>query len=45
VQETVNILKAKTAGCEVAVVDVNNLRKVQILAVSNGVDHKALTSA
>ncbi|KAH9544025.1 hypothetical protein CY35_13G095800 [Sphagnum magellanicum] len=32
-------------GCEVAVVDVNDLRKVQILAASNGVDHKALTSA
>ncbi|KAH9544031.1 hypothetical protein CY35_13G095800 [Sphagnum magellanicum] len=44
VQETVDALKAKT-GCEVAVVDVNDLRKVQILAASNGVDHKALTSA
>lgn len=44
VQETVDALKAKT-GCEVAVVDVNDLKKVQILAASDGVDHKALESA
>eukprot|EP00897_Mesotaenium_endlicherianum_P005037 jgi/Mesen1/4561/ME000232S03826 len=44
VQSTVDALKAKT-GCEVAVVDVNDLKRVQILAASDGVNHKALAAA
>lgn len=44
VQETVDGLRAK-AGCEVAVVDVNDLKRVQILAASRGVDEAMLTAA
>jgi len=40
-QEIVNTLKSKT-GYEVAVVDANDLKRVQILAASSGVDHKRL---
>lgn len=40
-QEIVNTLKSKT-GYEVAVVDANDLKRVQILAASSGVDHKHL---
>ncbi|CAI7849803.1 unnamed protein product [Closterium sp. NIES-53] len=43
-QETVEGLSAKL-GCGVAVVDVNDLKKVQILAASAGVDHTRLTTA
>ncbi|GJP38652.1 hypothetical protein CLOM_g13816 [Closterium sp. NIES-68] len=43
-QETVDGLSAKL-GCGVAVVDVNDLKKVQILAASSGVDHERLTAA
>ncbi|CAM6128684.1 unnamed protein product [Calypogeia fissa] len=44
VQATVNALRAKT-GCEVAIVDVNDLKKVHILAASHGVDHHFLKDA
>lgn len=40
-QEIVNTLKLKT-GYEVAVVDANDLKRVQILAASSGVDHQRL---
>ncbi|CAI5534614.1 unnamed protein product [Closterium sp. Naga37s-1] len=43
-QETVEGLSAKL-GCGVAIVDVNDLKKVQILAASAGVDHGRLTTA
>ncbi|CAI5995057.1 unnamed protein product [Closterium sp. NIES-65] len=43
-QETVDGLSAKL-GCGVAIVDVNDLKKVQILAASAGVDHGRLTTA
>ncbi|CAI5480954.1 unnamed protein product [Closterium sp. Yama58-4] len=43
-QETVDGLSAKLR-CGVAIVDVNDLRKVQILAASAGVDHGRLTTA
>lgn len=43
-QEIVNTLKSKT-GYEVAVVDANDLKRVQILAASSGVDHKRLEMA
>ncbi|CAI5465323.1 unnamed protein product [Closterium sp. Yama58-4] len=43
-QETVDGLSAKL-GCGVAIVDVNDLRKVQILAASAGVDYGRLTTA
>eukprot|EP00271_Cylindrocystis_brebissonii_P003595 TRINITY_DN14740_c0_g1_i1.p2 TRINITY_DN14740_c0_g1~~TRINITY_DN14740_c0_g1_i1.p2 ORF type:complete len:185 (-),score=23.69 TRINITY_DN14740_c0_g1_i1:272-826(-) len=43
-QETVDMLKERT-GIDVAVVDVNDLKKVQILAASDGVDHEALIAA
>ncbi|KAH9316953.1 hypothetical protein KI387_018722, partial [Taxus chinensis] len=43
-QETVDNLKSKT-GYEVAIVDVNDLKRVQILAASFGVDHKHLEMA
>ncbi|KAJ7296474.1 hypothetical protein O6H91_Y043400 [Diphasiastrum complanatum] len=44
VQATVDALKAKT-GCEVAVVDANDLRQVQILAASHGINDKVLQAA
>ncbi|CAI5974293.1 unnamed protein product [Closterium sp. NIES-64] len=44
VHETVKGLSAKL-GCAVAVVDVNDLKKVKILAVTAGVDHGRLTTA
>ncbi|CAI5489433.1 unnamed protein product [Closterium sp. Naga37s-1] len=44
VHETVKGLSAKL-GCGVAVVDVNDLKKVKILAASAGVDHGRLTTA
>ncbi|CAI7766125.1 unnamed protein product [Closterium sp. NIES-53] len=44
VHETVKGLSARL-GCAVAVVDVNDLKKVKILAASAGVDHKRLTTA
>ena len=36
---------AAAAGCGVAVVDVNDLRRVKILAASEGVDRAKLTEA
>ncbi|KAL2643336.1 hypothetical protein R1flu_010923 [Riccia fluitans] len=44
VQTTVDALKRKT-GVDVAVVDVNDLKRVQILAASKGIDHKQLEAA
>ncbi|CAI5970438.1 unnamed protein product, partial [Closterium sp. NIES-64] len=44
VQKTVRGLSAML-GCAVAVVDVNDLMKVKILAASAGVDHGRLTTA
>eukprot|EP00246_Nothoceros_aenigmaticus_P004084 TRINITY_DN15422_c0_g3_i1.p1 TRINITY_DN15422_c0_g3~~TRINITY_DN15422_c0_g3_i1.p1 ORF type:complete len:269 (-),score=37.95 TRINITY_DN15422_c0_g3_i1:136-942(-) len=44
VQATVDALKEKT-GLQVAVVDVNDLKRVQILAASDGVDKSALEKA
>eukprot|EP00898_Chlorokybus_atmophyticus_P005789 jgi/Chlat1/6210/Chrsp44S05807 len=43
-QETVDALRDKT-GMEVAIVDVNDLQRVQILAASRGVDGQVLTEA
>ncbi|KAL3684912.1 hypothetical protein R1sor_002934 [Riccia sorocarpa] len=44
VQDTVDALNRKT-GVEVAIVDVNDLKRVQILAASKGVDSKRLEAA